>query len=125
MPIDTLDFAFDPAMFAHTLGSPDVTVLRAGRYRMVAQPSIDHGPNNSRTSSAVALFVNLLLAGGPLSFGYHRNRANGEDTIPVDQIRDLAAGDVVRAAAVRIAGIGPLNYVGFASRLSITQIEDG
>lgn len=128
MPIDALDFAFDPTVYAHPLGSSDVTILESGRYQVVAQASIDNTAGASRTSSAGALFVDsgggFVLVPGSIAFGYHRNAANGEGTLPVSKIIDLEAGDVLRFAAVRIAGAGPLAYIGGGCRLSITQVPE-
>lgn len=128
MPLDSLDFAFDPAVYEHVLGSSDVTVLQDGRYQVVAQASIDNTLGASRTSSAAAIFVDsgagFLFVPGSLTFGYHRNAANGEDTLPENKILTLSAGDVVRFAAVRIAGIGPLAYIGSGCRFSITKVPE-
>lgn len=128
MPLDSLDFAFDPEVYAHALGSSDVTVLLAGRYQVVVEASIDNTLGAARTSSAAALFVNsgagFLLAPGTLTFGYHRNSANGEDTLPENKVLTLDAGDIVRFAAARIAGTGPLAYIASGCRFSITKLPE-
>lgn len=126
MPIDSLNFAFDPSVYEHVLGSSDVRVLKDGRYRIVAQASIDNTLGAARTSSAMALFVDsgagFLFIPGSIAYGYHRNATNGEDTLPVNEIVNLSAGDVVRCAAIRIAGTGPLSYLPSACRFSITKL---
>jgi hypothetical protein len=128
MPLDTLDFAFDPLVYTHTLGSSDITIVQSGRYHISAQASIDNTVGAARTSSAAALFVNsgagFMLVLGSLTFGYHRNAANGEDTLPDDKILTLNAGDILRFAAARIAGTGPLAYIGGGCRLSITKVPE-
>lgn len=128
MPLDALDFAFDPSVYTHVLGSPDVTIVESGRYHVSVDASIDNTLGASRTSSAAALFVDsgagFMLVPGSLTFGYHRNSANGEDTLPLDKIFTLDAGDILRFAAVRIAGIGPLAYIGGGCRLSITKVPE-
>ncbi len=128
MPIDALNFAFDPEIYTHTLGSSDVTIVKDGRYRVVAEASIANTLGISRTSSLGALFVDsgagFLFLAGSITFGYHRIAGNGWSVPPVDEIVELSAGDVLRFAAVRIAGTSSLSYFPSGCRLSLTKMPE-
>lgn len=126
MPLDTLFIPFDPNVYDHTLGSSDVTVLQSGRYIIETQATIDNTSGSSRTTSLGLLFVDtgsgFAIVFGSLTFGYHRNAANGEGVLPTFAILDLPAGAVIRFAAIRIAGAGTLSYVGSSCRTRITRV---
>ena len=128
MPLDGIDFAFDPTVYSHVLGSSDVTILQDGRYQVTVEAGIDNTAGAARTTSAGAIFVNsgagFMLPSSVLTFGYHRNSANGEDVLPDSKILTLSAGDIVRFAAVRFAGTGPLAYIGGACRFSIIKLPE-
>jgi hypothetical protein len=120
MPLDVLDFPFDPELYTHVLGDPDIIILQSGRYQVAADITID--TTLARTTERVSLFVDdgtgFIAIKGGISYG----SSDDNNTIPLSKTFLMDAGDIMQIGTVRIAGLGALSYVGAACRLAITKV---
>ena len=128
IPLDT-EVRKDAAVFAHTVGAPEVTFAVAGDYQVHANVGIENS-NGSRTDARCRLALHSVGAGGSTFFevkgsrssSYHRTRDDGDQSASIDYLLcNVQAGDRLRVEAVRDTGGGQLQTLAGQCRLLLVS----
>lgn len=115
------------SLIQHLPGSSDLTFLANGRVFAQWEVTISN-TNNSRSQSGTLLYRNagagFIPFLGPIGFGYHRNIAQGADTIVGQHQFSVLQGDIVRVASLRTSGAGALQFNGLTCEVLVQFIPD-
>lgn len=103
----------------YTYNAGEITINRAGWYKLEYALSIDNG-NNQRTTSRARMELNTTQIDGTVGHGYHRNASNGETTLVGITKQNLAVNDVIR---VRVSGTSAIDTVANGCSINIESID--
>ena len=106
----------------------EVTINKTGKYRFLNKATADTA-NGARQTSLVRLqrfngisFADLPTAVGPsVAYGYHRNNASGENTIGVESVVDVVAGQRFRCT-IECTTAGLINTIPAGTSLIVQEI---
>ncbi len=125
LTVRPIDAPFNPAVYSHTPGSPSVTVLIAGRYRITYAGC---GQNAPGPRSSVAWFLALdtgsgfVPTGGTLGETFHTGGTIGVGQAYSFLETNLVAGNRVRLEAIIIAGGPNVTPAILACKLGIARV---
>ena len=115
------DIRTDSSLYSYTaLPSGTTTVLEDGWYDISYDVTCD-ATGNSRHTSESSIYVNGSQIPGSLSYGYHRNLANGYDTASGSALLLLNANDNIQLRS-RCSSGGNLTTVAGACRIRIEEV---
>jgi len=114
-------------LITHVAGSSDLGFVTGGRVIAEWNVSINN-TLNARTQSAAALFLNagagFIPLLGSIGYGYHRDIAAGAGTITSSEQFAVSPNDVMRIAAIRIAGVGALQFLAITCQVRVHFFPD-
>lgn len=122
--IDTVNINTHPAIFS--LSGDVLHISQSGTYSFEYAVSLDNA-TATRTSSQANLQLQppggaFADIGGSYSYGYHRQAANGEDTLNCKIIYEVLAESNVRLSSLVLAGSN-LTQVADSSRLTVRKLK--
>lgn len=114
--------------YTYTPANGELVILKAGKFRFSTKCTSDTA-NGARQTSLLRLqrfngisFADLPTAVGPSrAYGYHRNNASGENTVGIDTIVDVAAGQRFRCT-IECTTAGLINTIPAGTCLIVEEI---
>lgn len=117
-----------PGTYSYTPANGELVINKTGKYRFTVKATADTA-NGARQTSLVRLqrfngisFADLPTAAGPSrAYGYHRNNASGENTVGIDSVVDVVAGQRFRCT-IECTTAGLINTIPAGTCLIVEEI---
>ena len=116
------------ATYTYNAANGELTINKTGKFRFGVKSTADTA-NGARQTSLLRLqrfngisFADLPTAAGPSrAYGYHRNNASGENTVGIDAVVDVVAGQRFRCT-VECTTAGLINTIPAGTALIVEEV---